>query len=191
MRPGTYKLDWQETQSRASTGLEAGSSYCQSSWPFLPLPFCQALGSLYYLQSSHILQPVALTSTSRSPPSPTGSSSSWKECLSTPTGTFMEEEGGFPRHCLSSPPPLVFCAPRHMSARTHTHMHMSSSPEVLEKGPGRGTLEAGWARQSWHHPVPCFNPPSHGRPAICCRSEVAIWRGDLCSLCWRQREGGA
>ena len=197
MRPGTYKLDWQETQSRASTGLGAGSSYCQRSWPFLPLPFCQASGGSYYLQSSHILQPVALTSTSRSPPSPTGSSSSWKECLSTPTGTFMEEEGGFPQHCLSSPPPLVLCAPRHTSARahththTHTHMHMSSSPEVLEKGPGGGTLGVGWARQSWHHPVPCFNPPSHGRPAICCRSEAAIWRGDLCSLCWRQREGGA
>lgn len=109
-----------------------------------------------------------------------GSSSSWKECLSALVGTIMEEEGGFPQAVsllTSSPCPL--CSTSHK--RTHTHT--PSSPEVLEKGPGGGTLGAGWARQSWHHPGPCFNPPSHGRPAICCRSKVAIWRGDLRSLC--------
>lgn len=87
----------------------------------------------------------------------------------------------------SSPCPL--CSTSHERAHTHTHMHTPSSPEILEKGPGGGTLGAGWARQSWHHPAPCFNPPSHGRPAICCRSEVAIWRGDLCSLCWIREKG--
>lgn len=116
-----------------------------------------------------------------------GSSSSWKECLSALVGTIMEEEGGFPLAVsllTSSPCPL--CSTSHKRAHTHT----PSSPEVLEKGPGGSTLGAGWARQSWHHPVPCFNPPSHGRPAICCRSKVAIWRGDLSSLCAGDREKG-
>ena len=89
--------------------------------------------------------------------------------------------GWFPSGSVS-PHLLPLSSVLHIT-QAHTHTHTPSSPEVLEKGPGGGTLGAGWARQSWHHPGPCFNPPSHGRPAICCRSKVAIWRGDLRSLC--------
>ena len=192
MRPGTYKLDWQETQSRASTGLGAGSSYCQRSWPFLPLPFCQASGGSYYLQSSHILQPVALTSTSRSPPSPTGSSSSWKECLSTPTRTFMEEEGGFPRHCLSSPPPLVLCAPRHTSARAHTHTHTCTRPPP-QRFWRRDQAEARWGRgghgRAGITQCPALTlPPTGDRQSA---AEARLPSGVVtCVLCAGDREKG-
>ena len=134
---------------------------------------------------------MTLTSTSGSPPSPTGAREAGsahppagKSVCPPSLGLLWKKRVVSLWHCLSSPPPLVLCAPHHTSAQTHTHA-------LLPRGSGEGTrrrhVGVGWARQSWHHPVPCFNPPSHGRPAICCRSKVAIWRGDLRSLCAGER----
>lgn len=130
-----------------------GQSPSEVPAPLRPLPSRQALGRLPKLSSLPLRVPVSPCLCS--PPGAhhplcqrgaSGSPCSWREGpVRCGPGVYGGTECLSLWHHLSSPLSLLWCFTLHTCTHTythrHTHTHMPSSPEVLEKAPGRGTLQ--------------------------------------------------
>ena len=186
MRPGTYKLDWQETQSRASTGLEAGSSYCQSSWPFLPglgqpllfaeQPHSPACGSHLHLQEPTISHGLILQ----------------LERVSVHPHWDLYGGRGWLPPALSvlTSSPCLLCSTSHERAHTHTHTCTCPPPQRFWR---RDQAEARWRRgghgRAGITQCPALTlPPTGDRQSA---AEARLPSGVVtCVLCAGDREKG-